>query len=164
MRNTELRKQYASIQSLVQNTSVATGGNINLQNHWGKYICVLTAGLLENSIKEIYGEFIRNTATNAKNSQAVAKYAAARLESIRNPKSGRFVQTAQAFSEVWGRELKTYLNESNGHRKNAIDSIMDNRHRIAHGKNVTISLTRVTEYLKTASEVIDYIEWQCDGN
>lgn len=164
MRNNELRKQYDAIQSLIQNTSCATKGNINLQNHWGKYICVLTAGLLENSIKEIYGEFIRNTAANAPNSQAVAKYAAANLERIRNPKSQRFVQTAQAFSDVWSRELQTHLNESNGHRKNAIDSIMNHRHRIAHGKNVTISLAQVTEYLKTASEVIDYIESQCDRN
>ena len=164
MRNAELRKQYDSIQSLIQNTATATSGSITLQTHWGKYICVLTAGLLENSIKEIYGELIRNTAANSPNSQAVAKYAASALARIQNPKAERFVQTARSFSDEWARQLQTYLNDANGQRKNAVDSIMDNRHRIAHGKNATISLSRMTGYLKDAAEVIDFIESQCHGN
>ena len=164
MRNAELRKQYDGILSLIQSTAAATSGNITLQTHWGKYICVLTAGLLENSIKEIYGEFIRNTAANSKNSPAVAKYAASTLAIIQNPKAERFVRTARSFSDEWGRQLQTYLNDANGQRKNAVDSIMDNRHRIAHGKNATISVSRMAGYLKTAAEVIDFIESQCDGN
>lgn len=164
MRNVELRKQYDSIQSLIQNTATATSGNITLQTHWGKYICVLTAGLLENSITEIYGEFIRNTAANSPNSQAVAKYAASALARIQNPKAERFVQTARSFSDEWGRQLQTYLNDADGERKNAVDSIMGHRNRIAHGKNSTISVSQMTKYLKNAAEVIDFIELQCNSS
>ena len=145
MRNAELRKQYDGIKSLIQKTSSATKDNLSLQSHWGNYICVLAAGLLENSLKEVYGEFIRNTTTNAKESQAVARYATSRLEGIQNPKAERFIQTARAFNQEWGRELEDSLLRSNALLKNAIDSIMDNRHRIAHGKTTTISVVRMKE-------------------
>ena len=50
--------------------------------------------------------------------------------------------------------------EDNG-RKDAIDSIMSNRHLIAHGKDSTISLVRVSEYLKKSVEVVEFLEHQC---
>ena len=46
-------------------------------------------------------------------------------------------------------------------RKDAIDSIMANRHLIAHGKNSGISLVRVKDYLEKSIEVIEFIENQC---
>lgn len=156
-------RQYNRIQSLIGRTSAASGEDVNLQIHWGNYLCVLTAGLLESSIREIYGEFVRNTATSPRNSQ-VARYAVSRLEGIQNPNAERFIQTARAFNDEWGQELENYLNLNDSQRKNAIDSIMSNRNQIAHGRNANISVARVKEYLQKAVEVIDYIEWQCDGN
>ena len=56
------------------------------------------------------------------------------------------------------------LLSSNSPFKNAIDSVMETRHRIAHGKNTSISLAHVKEYLEKAAKVIDFIESQCDRN
>lgn len=164
MRNAELRKQYDIIKSLIEGTSAATSGNLRLQRHWGNYTCVLVAGLLENSVKEVYGEFIRNTMTNGRNHQLVARYATSRLGEAQNPKAERFIQTANAFNLEWGRELEIGLLSSNSPFKNAIDSVMETRHRIAHGKNTSISLAHVKEYLEKAAKVIDFIESQCDRN
>ncbi len=57
--------------------------------------------------------------------------------------------------------METFLAD-NG-RKDAIDSIMSNRHLIAHGGNSGITLTRVNQYLDKCVEVIDFIETQCQG-
>ena len=117
---------------------------------------MLAAGLLESSIREIYGEFVINSS-----SPQVAKYAATALDNIHSPRASRFVQVAAAFSREWGQSLEEYVNASDGERRNAIDSIMNNRHQIAHGRNTSISVVRVKGYLDKAVDVIDFIESQC---
>ena len=119
---------------------------------------MLAAGLLESSIREIYGEFVGNSS-----SPQVAKYAATTLENIYSPRASRFIQVATAFSREWGQGLDEYMNANGGQRRNAIDSIVSNRHRIAHGRNTSITVVRVKDYLDKAVEVIDFIESQCSG-
>ena len=159
MKNIQLVSQYQAIESLIERTSEATQRNIELQGHWGKYLCVLAYGFLENSVKAIYGDFVRNSS-----SPQVARYATARLDSIRNANAQSFIQTASGFSEEWGRNLMEFLNSEGGKRKNAIDSIVNNRHWIAHGRATRISVAQVQTHLEKAIEVIDFIERQCGGN
>jgi len=54
LRNKELSRQLQYIQSLIKTTDEATRGDISLQGHWGKYLCILVAGFLENAISEIH--------------------------------------------------------------------------------------------------------------
>ena len=85
------------------------------------------------------------------------------LESIYNPNATRYVETARAFDQRWASELEVFLDNDGAVRKSAIDSIMANRHQIAHGRNTSISVARVREYLDKAVEVIEFIEMQCLG-
>ena len=155
MRNRELVAQLNYLKSVLNRTDEASGGNIELVGHWGRYLCVLTAGFLENALAEVYSQYVRNAA-----SPEVAKFAARRLEDVSNPKARRFVETARSFSEKWGEDLDAFLNEDDQRRKNAIDSIMANRNQIAHGQNAGISVGRVRQYLPYCVEVIEYIENQ----
>ena len=155
MRNPALRGQLESLESLLNRTDVATGGDIELIGHWGRYLCVLTAGFLENAIEGIYGEYVRSTA-----SPAVANFATQKLQDISNPKAGRFVETATSFSKRWGEDLEAYLNEDGQRRRNAINSIMNSRHQIAHGESTRISIGRVREYLPGCIEVVEFMENQ----
>ncbi|MDE2861467.1 MAG: HEPN domain-containing protein [Chloroflexota bacterium] len=158
MRNRELASQLDSLKSLLAVTDTATGGNIELVGHWGRYLCVLTAGFLENALREVFSEFVRNAA-----SPQVASFATRRLERISNPKSGRFIETAQSFDFVWASDLEDFLNADGGRRRNAIDSIMSNRNRIAHGESVQVSVGRVREYLPGCIQVVEFIENQLLG-
>ena len=155
MRNLELTGQLASLESLLDSTDEATGRNIELIGHWGRYLCVLAAGFLENALVEVYGQYVRGAA-----SPTVANFATRRLERISNPKASRFVETARSFSERWAEELEAFLNEDDQRRRNAIDSIMNNRHQIAHGQSTRISVGRIREYLPGCVEVIEFIENQ----
>ena len=132
-----------------------TGGDIELIGHWGRYLCVLTAGFLENSLREVYGEFVSGAA-----SPQVTSFAMSQLGRISNPKASRFVDTARRFSPVWATELDTFLNEDGGRRRNAIDSIMNSRHQISHGGSAQISVGRVREYLPGCVEVVEFLEDQ----
>lgn len=158
MRNRELTRQHDSLKSLLARTDTATSGSIELIGHWGRYLCVLTAGFLENALKEVYGEFVKASA-----SPQVARFAAERLQGISNPKASRFVETARSFNPVWADDLEAFLDADGGQRRNAIDSIMSNRHQIAHGGTAQVSVGRVREYLPGCIQVIEFIENQLLG-
>lgn len=154
MKNQKLSSQLQQIRSLIQRTNEATGENIELQGHWGRYLCVLVAGFLENAISELYIDFVNRTA-----SKPVASFTRRTLEKIQNPKSTKFVETARAFKKDWAEELEDFFAQNND-KKEAIDSIMNNRHQIAHGKSTDISVHRVKEYFEKSVEVIAFIEKQ----
>jgi RiboL-PSP-HEPN len=156
MENRELRAQLQRISSLVERSGEASNHNIELMAHWARYLCILVAGFLENAIAEIYGEFAKSAS-----SEHVASYVRSELERIRNPNADRFLLTARSFRTSWAEELDEFLEKNGG--KDAIDSIMANRHLIAHGRNSGISMSRVKDYLKRILQVLDFIEAQCQG-
>ena len=127
-----------------------------MRSHWAKYLCVLCAGFLENAITEVYGEFVRGAA-----SKPVADYAVSVLSKIQNPNAQKFFETAHKFKPQWGTDLNNYL-DLNG-RREAINSIIKNRHEIAHGRYSGITLVQIKNYLDKAIEVVEFIENQCSS-
>ncbi len=127
MRNRELSRQIQQLNALITRTDQASAGDVEMQSHWAKYICVLSAGLLENTLPELYAEYAQGSA-----SPAIALYVRTSVSKIQNPKTARFIETAGAFKKEWEEELRAFADDEG--RKDAVDSIMSNRHRIAHGK------------------------------
>ena len=115
--------------------------------------CLLCAGFLENIIFELYGDYVRRTS-----SKPVADYAISALAKVQNPNAQRFFETAHKFRADWGVDLNSYMN-SDG-RREAINSIMKNRHEIAHGRNSGITIVQIRNYLDKAIEVAEFIENQ----
>ncbi|MFH1007558.1 MAG: HEPN domain-containing protein [Candidatus Latescibacterota bacterium] len=155
MKIVELNRQAQSIKRLIKSTAESTNFNLELQGHWGKYLCVLASGFLENAISEIYIELASNSS-----SPQVTSFTRRMLDRIHNPMASKFIETACSFKREWGAELKEYF-ELNPKAKEAIDSIMRNRHLIAHGKTATVSVARLAEYLDGSIEALEFIENQC---
>jgi len=155
MRNRELGKQLQRLQSLIQRTRQASAEDFEIQAHWGKYLCVLVAGFLENALTEVYTDFAKGASSGP-----VANFAAATLSKIQNPKSQKFLEIAGAFKHEWAVELERFLEEDG--RKDAINSIMNNRHQISHGRYSGITVAQVTGYLQKSVQVIELIEEQCN--
>ena len=156
MLNWELTQQLRKLRAFAKKAGDSSLDDLELQAHWAKYLCVLVAGFIENSLEEIFSEFVTDAS-----SPAVARFAKSRLGNIQNPKAQRFIEVAGAFDESWRVGLEAFL-EDNG-RKDAVDSIIANRHLIAHGGSSGITLSRVNQYLDKCVEVIDFIEAQCQG-
>jgi hypothetical protein len=154
--NWELTKQHQKLKALAKKAGDAGLDDFELLAHWAKYLCVLVAGFLENSLAEVYSEFVTDSS-----SPAVARFATTMLGNIQNPKAQRFLEITGAFDDAWRVELERFL-AANG-RKEALDSVMANRHQIAHGENSGITLVRVNQYLEKCVEVIDFLESQCKG-
>lgn len=156
MESLSLNKQYNQIKKLIEETRKSCGDNFELQGHWAKYICVLSAGFLENAISEVYIKLV-----NSSSSPSVSNFTQRVLEKIQNPKSSKFIEVASSFKKEWGIELEVFLNNDED-LKDSIDSIMRNRHLIAHGKNTTISVVKIKEQLERSIKVIEFIERQCN--
>ena len=153
MRNRELIRQYQIIRELISKTNSACQDDIELMAHWAKYLCVISAGFIENSLKEIYRDFIQRAA-----SEPVANFSIQVFSKIQNPKTSRFIEIANSFKNTWGEKLELFVDEDG--RREAIDAIMQNRHLIVHGKYSGITIARLHPYLVKAIEVIEFIEDQ----
>ena len=157
MRNPDLNRELNRLRNLISRTNLATE-DIELQGHWGQYLCVRAAGFVESGLQAIYSDYAWSSS-----SVQVARYVNSRLEAIYNPNAQRFMDVAGSFSPTWREELQEYLQRDDGLRKEALDSIMNNRNQIAHGKNVGITVHRVRDYMERCVEVLEFIEDQCDG-
>jgi len=154
MKNRELSRQLQVLKNLFGKIKAFPAEDEEIISDWAKYLCVLSAGFLENSLSEVYVEFSAKAA-----SPNVANFARASLSRIHNPNAEVFFQVASSFNKSWGDDLQIFL-EENG-RKEAVNAIMKNRHKIAHGKKSDISFHRLRDYLSKAVEVVKFIEKQC---
>ena len=125
--------------------------SLELLGHWGRYACVVCSGYIEFSLRDAIGRHVRNKAT-----PEVLRYISRKLEGLQNPNAQKFVETLYLFSENWGRQMEVFFKD-NPACKAAIDSIMRNRHLIAHGRVCTISLNQVEGYYKSAECAIDFV-------
>lgn len=126
-----------------------------------KYSCVLCSGLMENALATIYGAYARDNA-----SEAVANFVYESLRGINNPRSQKFYKTAEHFNSTWKESLKTFCtssreNQGGMNRAEAINRIIDHRHRIVHGDNSDITLNEVERDLEKIKQVLDFIKEQC---
>jgi hypothetical protein len=48
-----------------------------------------------------------------------------------------------------------------GQRKDALDSIIANRHQIAHGRDVGLSYIRMKNYYGEVKDIVAYLQAQC---
>lgn len=151
MRSQDLSSQLQRIRSLIKGTSMASANDLELQSHWAKYLCVLCAGLLEDSMTQIYGDYAKRSAN-----PIVSSYVFSQLDRIQNPKTQKFIEIAAQFSKSWGAELELFA--STDGRKEAIDAIMANRNNIVHGGSSGITISQLTNYLNKSLEVLEHIE------
>ena len=155
MRNQDLDLELQRLRTLIEQTSNATS-DLNLMSHWGRYLCVMVAGFLEQSIQTIYQDFANRSAEDPR----VARYVSRRLRRVRNPNAEEFLQTAGHFDNQWRLNLQDFFS-GDARPKEAINSIMSLRNNIAHGGNASIAPNTVRDYLERSVQVLELIEDQC---
>jgi len=60
-----------------------------------------------------------------------------------------------AFEREWRAELIKFLD---GPRKDALDSVLSLRNKIAHGESVGLTYSRIQEYYLRVKEVVSFLE------
>lgn len=123
-----------------------------IRSHWVKYLCVLSSGHIENSIRYIYGQYAEK-----RSHENVANFITNNLRRFQNAKMEKILTVASAFSKDWRDELDKFVTEE---MKDSIDSIIHNKNQIAHGKSVGITYLSLKKYWENSLKVLEFIEEQ----
>lgn len=137
MKTAELSRQTTSLRALIKRVGHDPSTKaLEMQGHWARYICILTSGYVENTVREIYSQYVRKNSY----SKAVIRYSTKQLDGVQNPRADKLIKIAASFDPAWGRGLETHLSQN--FRSEALNSIMSNRHLIAHGRSSNKLLLR----------------------
>ncbi len=123
--------------------------------HWAKYLCVLVCGFLENSV-----ELCLATYSKKRGDENINNFVSSQLRSFQNPKMGKIVELFGTFSKAWEAELK---GETDGRILDAVNSIVANRHMIAHGGASQLSMLSLKAYYADVVRLVEIMQRIC-GN
>ena len=120
-----------------------------IKSHLARYLCVLTSGYLEESMKVIIEYY-----TSSKASPSVTNYIIWSTRNLTNLNTEKIEQFLNTFNNQWKNEFKRLLTDE---EKDAIDSVVANRNNIAHGRNVGVSYIRVRSWYENVKKVVESI-------
>lgn len=121
-----------------------------IKSHYARYLCVLTSGYLEESVKIIIGNYVSN-----RTPPAILNYVNSTTSNLTNLKTEKIINFLNTFDSKWKDEFEIILTEE---EKDSIDSVVANRHQIAHGKNVGVSYVNIKEWYKNIKNVVEKID------
>ncbi len=120
--------------------------DFELQAQLARYMCVLCSGLIEQAVISIL-----ETYTRSKSHPRVASYVDGQLARFRNAKFEDILVLLSHFDPLWREHVQS---TTASEVKDAIDSIVNNRNQIAHGRQANISLGVFSDYYKYTKEFI----------
>ena len=146
-----VRRQKQAIAALIAQAEALKPGD-PLQAHVTHYICIRVSGFIEQAVIEIYSEYARLRGVE------FGRFAGRRLERNPNPNAENLCQLAGDFDRQWEEDLRSFLVLAG--RRDAINSVVSNRHRIAHGESVSIGLWQMRDWYERVLEYIRFVEKQ----
>lgn len=146
-----------SYQNRIEHLFNKNGGitDIEIQSNWSKYICVLVSGYIEESLRILFFEYAKNN-SNPK----IRRYVDSHIRRITNCKNSKIIEVLDYFSTDWVNDYKSKIARREtvtNQIGDAIDSVIANRHQIAHGKNIGLSHAIIRKYYNDVKIAIDVL-------
>lgn len=149
--SSEIDSQKKKLINLFEKISQISGEEDDeLVAHWAKYLCILTSGYIENSIKVIIDGY-----TMKRSNIAVANFVSKQISSLTNLKVQKISTLLYSFNDNWGKDLEKKITEE---QRSAVDSVIANRNSIAHGQHIGLTFPRMKEYFKRVDEVVELVQ------
>lgn len=121
--------------------------------HWSRYLCVQTHGFVENVLKLILVQYIRE-----RSAKSVAAFAESHVSRVTNLNYERFAAILGSFDQDWRKRLEEKTTDA---QKAALDSVAANRNQIAHGKSIGLSFAAISKYYKEIESLVDLVVRDC---
>ncbi|WP_016953387.1 HEPN domain-containing protein [Anabaena sp. PCC 7108] len=135
---------------------VASFTEPEIQSEWSKYLCILVSGFIEESLRVLLEKYCENKA-----SPNIQKFVTKQIQDITNCKTSRITEILGKFSLIWESEFTNKIQEKSkidGEIKTAIDSVIINRHKIAHGKSIGMSYQNISNYYNNVKKAVEILE------
>lgn len=114
------------------------------------YICILTSGLLEVAVRGCLANF-----SKVRSEQRVFQFVESELEDFLNPKWEKIQNLLSSFDPAWPPAIEAEIGDEG---KDAINSVVNNRHNFAHGRPGSLSLGAMKRYFKQIEKFIGVLE------
>ena len=118
-------------------------------SHWGRYLCILTSAFIEQSIKWLFLRYAKERG-NVEVVNCIERYLNG-MKSINHPK---VIEIASSFDAELAEniEKRTTLE-----MREAVNSVVANRHNLAHGKDVGITFVDMVDYYRDIKNYIKHV-------
>lgn len=121
--------------------------------HLSRYLCIRVSGIVESAIKLIFQSYV-----DGKCPQCVASYTNKHIQKINNVASEKISNLLGSFSLDWKDKYDNFVD---GQRESSLNSIVSQRHNLAHNfNNNSISLNQVKTYYGDIKEIIEFLRNQ----
>lgn len=140
---------------LLKNVPSDDSGSFEVQSHWARYTCIVMSGYIEDSVKELLRAY-----TIERTSIAVFNFVSRQLKGFQSADTDNISSLFAKFDKDWLESLTLFLTEE---RRAAVNSVVGNRHRIAHGLDVDVTMSQLNQWYPKVNEVIDHLRGLCSG-
>ena len=147
--NTEIAKLKLRLDATFERVGGVSEDDTELQSDLARYLCVLVSGFLESALREIVLEHIREC-----DAPTLKRFVERKTRRIMNVKIPRLKEVLDDFDPGWKTKIDELLADE---QKDAVNSIVDQRNRIAHGGSSDLTYRRIREYYRHAQDVIDSV-------
>lgn len=148
-----LDRHRKKIGYLLKNVPTDDSGSLELQSHWARYTCIVIYGYIEDSIREILKAY-----SGERCPREVLNYISSQLAGFQSANVDNILRLAASFDKGWEFALARAIDEE---KRAAINSVVGNRHRIAHGLDVSVTIHQLSEWYPKINEVIDSLIGLC---
>ncbi len=149
MRHKKLVSHKQKLDSLFEKTK-DLDSDPELISHWSRYLCVLVSGFVEASVRTLIADY-----ASARSAPQIAHFVGNELKMFTNAKVNKILDLVAEFDKGYRENLANSLSDE---IKDAVDSVVSNRHLIAHGGDVGIGINAVTKYYSLVVKAIEELE------
>ncbi|MCH7986127.1 MAG: hypothetical protein IH847_06030 [Acidobacteria bacterium] len=134
MKSPYLQGWFARLDNTFEKAQAAAKEDKELEAFLASYLVVLISGAYEECIEHLLGE-----RAGKSRDEEVHNFIQVTLDrTFRNPRFDRIVLVLRAFSDSYAEELERKIDSK---AREAINSIVTNRHAVSHGKKLTVTVT-----------------------
>lgn len=120
--------------------------NFELKSDLARYLCILVSGYLETATVECLLDHSQNGSR-----PSVHNYVEKKLKWFTNAKANKILELLAKWDKDWHKEMEEFLVDE---KKDAVDSVVANRNKIAHGDWVGITIIRISNYYEEVEKVV----------
>ena len=132
------------------NERVRRIGDEEINSHWAKYACLRACGAMEVCLRNIFNEVVKSQSKGQTQNYIIKRYSrefgSANLE--------RILKLLEGFDPKWKKRIMEDLDEE---KKESISSIFSNRHTLAHGLDVDLTIEKLTMWWAAAEGFVNTI-------
>jgi hypothetical protein len=149
MKNLDVHRRAARLDALFAKASfLPTEGEFRA--HWALYLCVLASGMIEKSVARLLSDYAKG-----KGHERLTTFVESRVRRLQNANVKKILDQLRDFGPDWVDAFELRIDDD---IRDAVDSIVANRHQIAHGNDTGMSLATISDYWRRAKVFLEALE------